>query len=60
MSEPEGVVLYDANADQLVTGPAKALVLTTTGWRELTLRVARGIIRDVPQIGGAHDSRPAD
>lgn len=46
--EPEGVVLHDTNRDQLLTEPTRFLVLTPDGYRELRLRVARGILRDLP------------
>lgn len=48
MSEPEGVVLYEARTDQLLTEPTKFLVLTKDGFRWLQLRVARGVVSDLP------------
>lgn len=45
MSEPTGVVLHDADADELVE-TSVFRVLHEGRWRVLRLRVGRGVIRD--------------
>lgn len=46
MSEPTGVILHDADTDKLIQ--VRKLIVHHEGrLRELSLRVARGTIRDV-------------
>lgn len=49
MSEPQNAIVHDQDVDLLIELPPRLLVQHEGRIRELRLRIARGVIRDVPK-----------